>query len=555
MNEQITCKVIGQMDNTIDHTFESANRVYDSEGIAPALNTCGGGGLQPKVIVDDMYPNRIRPYGEYAPCIRSGREGLKVVEPISTNGTNISGCIRATYYKNGERNIIENIKRKMGYEGVIELQSCAMRGRYEEDGTTNQKMELGSENYANAITTVSKDSMVMEKEMVGIKQATTKGYIECEVGGVADLSYPDSEFRRGRVQGNGQISPTLTASNSGIARIEKVGNMEAKIEKVGQISNDGSQYGTVVGEKGISATLSAGTHGYANSCIQTKYRIRKLTPRETWRLQDFSDEDFNRAASVNSNTALYKQSGNSITCNVLVALFGQMFGGKENVYKQIDDKFNEEETDDVSQEETKNIPTIKKEKTKMHDNMKYFKEIYNTLENDDMKKFFKAIVKAAPEYFWSVPASSTGKYHPSYALGDGGLVRHTCAVVRFLNHTFDIECMNHWTSRERDLLRLSGMAHDMLKSGTQEEYEVNKYTKHEHPLLAANMIMGLGTKYLPKEEVDIMVATIASHMGQWNTSQHSSIELPKPVTKYQIALHWADYMASRKDIEVVFEEI
>lgn len=43
-------KVIAQMDNTIDHTFESANRIYDINGIAPTMNTCGGGGLQPKIL-------------------------------------------------------------------------------------------------------------------------------------------------------------------------------------------------------------------------------------------------------------------------------------------------------------------------------------------------------------------------------------------------------------------------------------------------------------------------------------------------------------------------
>ena len=49
---------------------------------------------------------------------------------------------------------------------------------------------------------------------------------------------------------------------------------------------------------------------------------------------DFSDEDFEKAAMVNSNTQLYKQAGNSIVQNVLVAIFGQMIPGKENVYKQ-----------------------------------------------------------------------------------------------------------------------------------------------------------------------------------------------------------------------------
>lgn len=43
-------KVIAQMDNLIDHTFESANRIYDINGIAPTIPTCGGGGIQPKIL-------------------------------------------------------------------------------------------------------------------------------------------------------------------------------------------------------------------------------------------------------------------------------------------------------------------------------------------------------------------------------------------------------------------------------------------------------------------------------------------------------------------------
>jgi DNA (cytosine-5)-methyltransferase 1 len=64
-------------------------------------------------------------------------------------------------------------------------------------------------------------------------------------------------------------------------------------------------------------------------------RIRKLTPKECWRVMGFSDEDFYKAQSVNSNTQLYKQAGNSIVKNALIAIFGQMFEGKENDYKNI----------------------------------------------------------------------------------------------------------------------------------------------------------------------------------------------------------------------------
>lgn len=66
--------------------------------------------------------------------------------------------------------------------------------------------------------------------------------------------------------------------------------------------------------------------------INCQYRIRKLTPLECWRLMGFSDKDFLKAEAVNSNTQLYKQAGNSIVKNILVAIFGQMIpknGGEE----------------------------------------------------------------------------------------------------------------------------------------------------------------------------------------------------------------------------------
>lgn len=66
-----------------------------------------------------------------------------------------------------------------------------------------------------------------------------------------------------------------------------------------------------------------------------KYRIRKLTPIECWRLMGFSDEDFHKAEEANSNSQLYKQTGNSIVKNVLMAIFGQMIPGKENLYKEL----------------------------------------------------------------------------------------------------------------------------------------------------------------------------------------------------------------------------
>ena len=103
---------------------------------------------------------------------------------------------------------------------------------------------------------------------IAIKEATVKGYAECKVGGVLNVAFPDSETRRGRVIDNGNVSPTLDTGC-----------------EVGQLVED--------------------------------MRIRKLTPKECFRLQGFPDEYFERAASVCSDSQLYKQAGNSVTVNVI----------------------------------------------------------------------------------------------------------------------------------------------------------------------------------------------------------------------------------------------
>jgi DNA (cytosine-5)-methyltransferase 1 len=72
----------------------------------------------------------------------------------------------------------------------------------------------------------------------------------------------------------------------------------------------------------VSKTLCTGENDLCKE--ESMYRIRKLTPKECWRLMGFTDEDFEAAEGVNSNTQLYKQAGNSIVKQVLMALFGEM---------------------------------------------------------------------------------------------------------------------------------------------------------------------------------------------------------------------------------------
>lgn len=191
----------------------------------------------------------------------------------------------------------------------------------------------------------------------------------------------------------------------------------------------------------------------------------------------------------------------------------------------------------------------------MNEKAKIFDSLLDTFENDDIKEFAKLCIETIPDYFWNVGASSTGKYHPAYALGDLGLARHTCALVRFLNHTFAIDCYkNDYTSRERDLIRLAGIMHDSRKSGSDKDYKISKYTRFNHPVLAADVVKSLKGNILSNEEIEFVADTMSSHMGQWNTDTRSKDVLPIPTTSAQKLLHFADYLASRKDLDVSFDE-
>ena len=182
--------------------------------------------------------------------------------------------------------------------------------------------------------------------------------------------------------------------------------------------------------------------------------------------------------------------------------------------------------------------------------------ILATITNDDIREFAKVLVEGLPDYIWHVGASSTGKYHPAYSLGDGGLMRHQIAVVRFINYFFELEQYNtKFTSRECDLMRVAGLVHDGRKSGEQSDYERSKFTRFEHPIQMANVIRSYDGKYLSHDELEFIAHCIESHMGSWNTDRKSSVVLPKPMDDYQHFVHLADYLASRKDLTMAFDKV
>ena len=182
----------------------------------------------------------------------------------------------------------------------------------------------------------------------------------------------------------------------------------------------------------------------------------------------------------------------------------------------------------------------------------FIKELYY-IKNPRIRESANILVNLLPEYFYHIPASSTGKYHPKYALGDGGLLRHTKVVVRFGYELLNNNSIGHsFTSDEKDLLLLGMMLHDGLKSGLVQE----KYTRYDHPLLAAQFVIDNKDKTkLTDLEVELLTNAMESHMGEWNTDYNGNEILPKPSNKYQRMVHMCDFLASKKFIEVEFDSL
>ena len=180
----------------------------------------------------------------------------------------------------------------------------------------------------------------------------------------------------------------------------------------------------------------------------------------------------------------------------------------------------------------------------------------DTIKDIDNRKFALILLSNVPDYFFSAPASSSGKYHPKNDLGEGGLVRHSISVARMLDHLLEPYGYFDFNEEQKDLLKIAALFHDCMKSGTQEEYEKNSCTKFLHPLYAANFIMTVAIECgYPYEKAIFIYDAVIAHMGQWNTNKNEvGSKLPTPVSPRQRILHLADYLASRKDINITVEE-
>lgn len=322
MNENKPIRLGGVFDNETKH---QAGSVWDKENISPTIDTMQGGWRQP-MIIEDFYKNREpRVYDETAPTIRAEREGLKVIEeqPVIIGGMQKNQSVKTD-------GICTTLTSSMGTGGGYVPMVVASRGRNKENPSDRtqgieleQRLEPNSEGICNTLTSVQKDNLVLEPAILTPKRT--------EYGKAIRKDYENGSIQESR-HNMTELQPREDGVSNTLTTVQK-DNLVLEPKLVGGIGekNWGKQYrqgNRVYDSEAVAMALNAspvGNTGGNSYLYKTDYRIRKLTPKECWRLMGFTDEDFHKAEQVNSNSQLYKQAGNSIVVEVLEETFKQMF--------------------------------------------------------------------------------------------------------------------------------------------------------------------------------------------------------------------------------------
>lgn len=173
---------------------------------------------------------------------------------------------------------------------------------------------------------------------------------------------------------------------------------------------------------------------------------------------------------------------------------------------------------------------------------KYFERELELIQSEDYRMFVKYYLdNYVPKYFWEIGASSSGKYHPQFSQGEGGLVRHTKAVVMFAEELLRMSSYMYMSDEHKDYVIMACIVHDTCKYGS-EDFDKEEYK--DHAVNASVNVNGAWFDYFGENASEFFLSAIRCHMGQWSEREN------RPFTNIDRCVHMADYMASRSFIDI-----
>ena len=263
--------------------------------------------------------------------------------PVTTRNSDTVSTIRATYYKNGERNVCENIENGNGYEGVVESNNVKQLGNISTDNSSWDNPQTGR---------------IYSTEGVSPTLNTCGGgQREPKIVQIGNVN-PSGKGMNGNVFSSEGLAPTITTNKGEGSKvlISQTGDFTDEMCKaepkerffrqaLETFEDSDADYGDTidaynrrVNSSGYSPTITTRPEGFKTAILPvTKdIRIRKLTPKECFRLMGFSDKDFDAAKNAGiSNSQLYKQAGNSIVVDVLYYIYVELYKAMPYLFEDL----------------------------------------------------------------------------------------------------------------------------------------------------------------------------------------------------------------------------
>ena len=170
----------------------------------------------------------------------------------------------------------------------------------------------------------------------------------------------------------------------------------------------------------------------------------------------------------------------------------------------------------------------------------YFEREIQNIENENLRDFVRFFFnEKVGAWFFESGASASGKHHPDFTKGQGGLVRHTRAVEWVCEELLRMCSYAYMKTEYKDYARVACLLHDTRKYGSNDAEDKNCYK--EHGRLAADAVATAWLEFFDQGEApELLLMAIRSHMGQWTENRDD-----RPFTIIDRLVHLSDYIASR----------
>lgn len=178
-----------------------------------------------------------------------------------------------------------------------------------------------------------------------------------------------------------------------------------------------------------------------------------------------------------------------------------------------------------------------------------FQPYLDKFETDKMRMYCTDMIAQIPDYIFTMPSSTSGKYHNATQCQPHGQIYHIIMFAEIMNYRLALKGNQEKfkSPAQRDAMRCVPFFHDALKCGT----DGGQWTVHEHPMLAGTWVRETNVEHDIEDNIKEAIARMCErHSGEWTSSKKSKVVLPEPENAMELFCHECDILSSRNNIDM-----